>query len=98
MNESLPFIDLNINWALKDLLHPGLPIINNGIFVFKHTKIENKFSNKALFFAIPLSKSTAVAIISWIFLGKVSKLKSLPKEFFIKFINSFLNNLLNILI
>ena len=52
-----PFIDLLINWTLKDLLHPGFPTINIGTLLFMATNNEKILSNNALFFAIPFSRS-----------------------------------------
>ena len=98
LKESLPFIDLKINWALNDLLLPGFPIINKGILVFKQTNIENKFSNKALFLAIPFSRSTESAIIFCIIFGKSSKSNFFPKDSFINSQNPFLIVLSKILI
>ena len=57
LSEASPFIDLLINWILKDLLHPGLPTINIGILLLIATNNEKILSNKALFCAIPSSNS-----------------------------------------
>ena len=54
-SEVLPSIDFINNCTLKDLLLPGLPTMKIGTLVFIATNNEKIFSNKALFFAIPLS-------------------------------------------
>ena len=88
--DMLPFIALFINWTLKVLLHPGLPMVNIGIFVLIATNKENKFSNNALFFAIPFSNLTLSAI-------KFSSLSGIiKKSYLLSFLNISFNFLYNI--
>ena len=52
-SESSPFIDLNNNWTLNDLLQPGFPTMNNGILEVIQTNNTNILFNRASFFVIP---------------------------------------------
>ena len=87
---SFLFITLLISLTLNDLLLPGFPIINIGILVFTPTNKENKFSNKALFLAIPLSNSRLSAIKFSSNSGKNKKLTSK-----LLFLQTFINLCLN---
>ena len=85
-----PFIDLNNNWTLNDLLHPGFPTINNGTFAFTQTNKVNIFSNNALFLAIPSFNSILFIMNCCSLLG--ISIKSYPKYLFILFENSCLKS------
>ena len=56
-DESPPFMELHNNLNAYDLLHPGLPHMNNGNLQLIQTNNANTFSSNALFFAIPLGSS-----------------------------------------
>ena len=56
--ENSPFIAAYNKFALRLLLHPGLPQINKGILVQTQTNKANILSNRALFFAMPIGIST----------------------------------------
>ena len=57
-----PLILFKIYSTLKDLLQPGLPTMNKGILLLMHTNKAKRFSNKALFFAIPFGISILLAM------------------------------------
>ena len=88
-NDEEPFIDLFINLRLKDLLHPGFPIINKGILLFIQQNNAKIFSNNALLFHIPFFN----IILSTINLcsSKGYLRKSLLKTLFSFFTKLFLN-------
>ena len=90
LSDESPFIALNKSCTLKDLLQPGLPTINKGTFALTQENIVNKFSNKALFFAIPFFISIFRAIYCCSRSG--TKMKLSPNIEFIFKAKSFRNS------
>jgi hypothetical protein len=53
LGEDLPLMFSQTNWKLRVLLHPGGPVIINGIPFVIQTMLQNKFSRRASVGAIP---------------------------------------------
>ena len=72
-----PLILFKIYSTLKDLLQPGFPTINKGILLLIHTNKAKRFSNKALFLAIPSGISILLAIKYSSIIGNFKKSSNL---------------------
>ena len=59
--------------TLNDLLQPGFPTMNKGILLLMQTNKAKRFSNKALFLAIPSGISILFAMKYSSIIGRVRK-------------------------